>query len=96
MQRVATVAVLLIGGMVVKVSAAEFPTDVKTFLANREQCDHFRGEEAYDEARGAEIDKALDTYCTGTDAALKKLRVKYRKGPPDVAKALAALEDTIE
>lgn len=99
MRRAAATGTLLVAmtaGAWTTVSAAEMPADVKTFLANREQCDHFRGEEAYDEARGAEISKALDRYCKGTDAALKKLRAKYRKGPPDVVKALAALEDTVE
>ncbi len=99
MRRAATIGVLVMAmaaGAGTAVSAAELPTDVKTFLANREQCDHFRGEEAYDEARGAEINKALDKYCKGTDAALKKLKAKYRKGPPAVIEALAALEDTVE
>jgi hypothetical protein len=76
--------------------ASELPADVATFVEERQQCDHFRGEDAYDEARAKEINTALDRYCTGTDARLAKLKAKYSKGPAAVATALGEFKDRIE
>ncbi|WP_093001623.1 hypothetical protein [Rhizobium sp. NFR07] len=76
--------------------AADLPVDVAAFVEERQQCDHFRGEEAYDEARAAEINKALDRYCSGTDARLAKLKAKYSKGPATAVTALDEFEDRIE
>ncbi len=75
--------------------AADLPADVSAFVEERQQCDHFRGEEPYDEARRVEIDSALDRYCRGTDARLAKLKTKYRHDAA-VCDALAAFEDKIE
>jgi predicted lipoprotein len=76
--------------------AADLPADVAAFVEERQHCDHFRGEDAYDEARAKEINAALDRYCTGTDARLAKLKAKYSKGPAAVATALGEFEDRIE
>ncbi|WP_144634311.1 hypothetical protein [Bordetella genomosp. 13] len=71
------------------------PGDVRTFIERRERCDHFRGEDPTDDKRFEEISAALDRYCTGTDAELKKLKAAY-KGDAAVQKALSAYEPDIE
>ena len=55
----------------------ELPKDVGTFLAERESCDHWRGEEGYDEERRAEIDRSICQSCPGTDSKLSLLKKKY-------------------
>lgn len=80
-------------------SAAEFtaklPAEVAAFIERRDGCDHFRGEEATDETRAAEIAAKLETLCKGTDAELAKLKKRYARDKA-VQKALAVYEETIE
>lgn len=87
---------LLLSSLASVTFAADLPADVASFVEDRQLCDHFRGEEAYDEARAVEINTALDRYCTGTDARLAKLKAKYSKGPAAVVTALSEFEDRIE
>ena len=68
---------------------------VAAFIAKRDKCDHFRGEEAYDQARGRFIAAQTKRYCTGTDRRLKALRARYAKHPKQLAK-LADYEESIE
>ncbi len=75
--------------------ATTFPADVVDFRKRRDQCDHFRGEEPGDDARAAELEKALERTCRGTDAELAGLRHKYR-GTPAVIAALRGYEDQVE
>ena len=49
------------------------PEDVATFQERRTQCDHFRGEEPYDETRARFLTEQLGKYCAGSDAELAKL-----------------------
>lgn len=74
---------------------AELPQDVAAFVARREGCDHFRGEEAYDEERGRFIRENLDKLCKGTDAELAALKGKYAKDAK-VTEKLSGFEVTIE
>lgn len=76
--------------------ADPLPSDVQTFVAERENCDHFRGEEPYDAERKREIEAALDRYCRGTDARLEGLKRKYRNGPAAVRALLNGFEYPIE
>lgn len=76
--------------------ADDLPSDVADFIAERQQCDHFRGEDASDPARHAEITAALERYCRGTDARLAALKAKYRNGPSSAQDALAVFDDHIE
>lgn len=62
--------------------------DVSDFLSRRATCDHWRGEDGYDEARKAEIASASCQACLGTDAQLASLKRKYRAN----AKILAELD----
>ena len=60
-------------------AAAGMPADVRAFVAKRTQCDHFRGEEPYDAARAADLDRRMRATCTGTDATLARLkRIHHR------------------
>jgi hypothetical protein len=74
---------------------AALPAAVIAFREQRDQCDHFRGEEAADPQRAAFLAAALARTCTGTDAALAGLRQRYRQDPAALA-ALKDYEDRIE
>ena len=69
--------------------------DLRAFVARRQQCDHFRGEEGSTPKRQAEIDAALTKFCTGTDAELKALKKKYRADKA-ASKTLAGFDANIE
>ena len=80
---------------------SNLPTDVKSFVEQRDGCDHFRGEpwpegnDPEDKERRDFISKNLDNLCTGTDKSLKALRNKYRDDRA-VAELLRKYEDRIE
>jgi hypothetical protein len=76
-------------------AARRLPADVEAFRRDRETCEHFMGEEAYDAERGAYIRKQIDRTCTGTDAKLAALRRKYAKNR-DVLRALSRYDAKIE
>ncbi|MGF9563492.1 hypothetical protein [Neorhizobium sp. JUb45] len=94
MLRLTSACIVLIAS--VPVSAASLPSDVQTFVSERENCDHFRGEEPYDADRRREIEAALDRYCRGTDARLDGLKKKYRNAPAAVRDLLNGFEYPIE
>lgn len=77
--------------------ASRLPNDVGAFLANREACDHFRGEviDPPDAELKKERNENSATYCTGTDRQLARLKKKYAKRH-DVMKELSGLEPLIE
>ncbi len=60
-------------------SAQPLPADIRAFIARRDRCDHFRGEDSDDPARRQEIGRNLELYCAGTDAALARLKARYRR-----------------
>ena len=70
-------------------TAVALPAEVLAFKAQREACDHFRGEEGYDAERRAFLAQALAKTCTGTDRALAALRERFAAQPA----VLAALKD---
>lgn len=72
-----------------------WPHDVGSFLARRAACDHWRGEEATDAQRQAQIVRALCRDCTGTDAELRRLKARYARDAR-VSAALADLEPQVE
>jgi len=55
-----------------------FPAAVAYFIERRDKCDHFRGEEPYDQDRRALLQKQLREFCRGTDRELAELKQKYR------------------
>jgi hypothetical protein len=74
---------------------ATLPRNVTTFIERREACDHFRGEEPYDTKRLKFLNKAMARTCTGSDAKLRKLRIKYVRNAL-VMDALKNYDDDIE
>jgi hypothetical protein len=71
------------------------PAEVTAFKKQRDICDHFRGEEAYDEMRGHFIAEQLAQSCAGTDAALARLRKRYVTDIT-ITTALTQYEDRVE
>ena len=75
--------------------ADEWSADVATFIEQRDLCDHFRGEEPYDEERRKFLEKNIIERCTGTDGKLANLKEKYR-GNSVVIERLSVYEEDIE
>lgn len=71
------------------------PADVLAFKARRDSCDHFRGEEPYDDERARFLAGKLEESCKGTDKALAELRQRYATRA-DVLEALREYEDIVE
>ncbi|NMM28710.1 MAG: hypothetical protein HHJ12_15820 [Glaciimonas sp.] len=81
--------------------ASELPSDVKSFIDDREGCDHFRGE-PWDSGSDPDIKERrefifenIKQLCTGTDKRLATLRRKHRSNL-NVIERLSDYEDTIE
>lgn len=55
----------------------KLPPDVARFVERRDGCDHFRGEEPYDEERRKFLHKRMLELCVGTDRQLADLKKKY-------------------
>ncbi|KKW92884.1 MULTISPECIES: hypothetical protein [Sphingobium] len=72
-----------------------FPDEVTRYMVDRDSCDHFRGEEAYDMERRAFLQENIAELCTGTDARLARLRERYAQDPA-VMTALSGYENQIE
>jgi len=85
------VAIVLAG----LVGCAKTPEDVVLFQERRMQCDHFRGEETYDNERARFLTEQLSKYCAGTDADLARLKTKYARDP-ELMKSLNAYDERIE
>jgi len=75
--------------------AQPFPDEVTRYMVDRDSCDHFRGEEAYDAERLAYLQENIAELCTGTDARLALLRQLYARDPA-VMSALSGYDDRIE
>jgi hypothetical protein len=75
------------------------PRDVQAFVKKRDACDHFRGEVPDpgpdQKERMQEVSEEIAKFCTGTDAELGKLRVRYRKDSA-VMEKLAGYDSLIE
>ncbi|WP_076591850.1 hypothetical protein [Herminiimonas arsenitoxidans] len=74
---------------------SKFPADVARFIEKRDGCDHFRGEEPYDEERRKFLLDNITALCTGSDNKLAQLKKKYA-GRPDVIGKLNEYELRIE
>jgi len=65
---------------------------VDRFVERAEMCEHFAGEEPYDEARRAEIDRNLnDLRCTTIRRDGEALKLSRRDRPEDVRRIDEAL-----
>lgn len=71
------------------------PAEVIAFRVRRDQCGHYRGEEAYDAKRAAELERGLSRTCKGTDSKLLTLRRRY-VGNATVIAVLAKYESDVE
>lgn len=79
---------------------AALPAEVEAFVAEREACDHFRGEPVEGDSpaqveRRAFVQDSLEIHCAGTDRRLAALRRRHA-GNAAVLSALAGYEATIE
>ena len=77
-----------------KKTSSGLPPDVANFMERRDLCDHFRGEDPYNEERRKFLEENLKKYCTGTDKELASLKAKHNNAA--VLKALANYEERIE
>ena len=59
-------------------SETPLPEDIASFKHRRDLCDHFRGEDPYDEERRKFLEENMRSYCTGTDKELASLKAKYK------------------
>jgi hypothetical protein len=71
------------------------PKDVRDFISHRASCDHWRGEDGYDDERRADIAWASCQACQGTDAQLASLKRKHWTNAKVTAE-LDALDSKIE
>ena len=78
-----------------KKASSGLPPDVVNFMERRDLCDHFRGEDPYNEERRKFLEENLKKYCTGTDKELASLKAKHNNNEA-VLKALANYEERIE
>jgi nitric oxide reductase activation protein len=76
------VAVIALLAVLDGAQAASMPPDVLRYADRREGCNHWAGEEGYDAARRAEINKAIaDLRCTALNRDERVLRHRYRHNP---------------
>lgn len=93
----AALAIFCFGPNSAVAADTRLPSDVARFVAQREGCDHFRGEipDPPDKQRMREIEREIRKLCTGTDKKLDKLKRKYA-GNQAVLKRLNEFEESIE
>ena len=85
---------LVLGAAAVALSGcATHDSDALTrFIERAEMCEHFAGEEPYDDARRAEIDRNLrELRCTTITRDGEALKVSRRERPEDVRRIDEAL-----
>jgi hypothetical protein len=72
--------------------ATHSDTAVSRFVERAEMCEHWAGEEPYDDARRAEIDRNLnDLRCTSITRDGEALKISRRDRPEDVRRIDEAL-----
>jgi len=92
--------ILLVAALVARAEGSPYPEEVKAFIAEREICDHFRGE-PFEGSSPEQIERrtfivdSLDIYCSGTDKRLAALKRRYKSNRA-VMKQLDQYEERIE
>ena len=78
-------------------AAEKLPNDVRQFIAQRDACDHFRGElpETEETERMREVTGQIEKRCLGTDRRLRLLKKKYGSDT-NVKKRLNVYDEQIE
>ena len=75
----------------VAAAAAWTPPDIVAYVQRRAGCNHWGGEEPYDKARAAEINKTMAKFsCNTLDADEKTLLRRYRSTPAFLQQIRAA------
>src|SRR6476661_4162232 len=79
---------------------APLPPEVVAFVADRDVCEHFRGEPIEGDSpeqveRRTFVQESVDIYCAGTDRRLAALKHRYA-GNSAVLSALGNYEQAIE
>lgn len=69
----------------------EWPRDVRLFVQRYDECEHFLGEEPYDEERRQFLDEAIKQSCKGNDEQLRQLRLTHA-GDDALSGVLESLE----
>ena len=57
----------------------DLPKDVRDFVARRDICQHFLGEEPYDAERRRYLEEAIRENCSGTEKRYQSLRKRYER-----------------
>lgn len=88
--------ILVLAGATVALSGCADPTwsddAVTRFVERAEMCEHWMGEEPYDDARRAEIDRNLDELrCTTITRDGEALKLSRRDRPEDLGRIDGAL-----
>ena len=78
-------------------AAEKMPNDVQQFIAQRDACDHFRGElpDPEEAERMREVTGQIEKRCLGTDRRLRLLKKKYGSDA-NVKKRLNVYDEQIE
>lgn len=71
-------------------AAVALPPDVRAYVARRDACEHYAGEEAFDAARGRFLERQVKRYgCLTLDRDRRRLRGRHPA--PAVRRELRAL-----
>jgi hypothetical protein len=70
----------------------QYPEDMKCFVAYVVECEHFAGEEGYDEERRKFLNEALNKTCPEAKTRQIVLKNKYKQNA-DMMKVLAICDD---
>jgi hypothetical protein len=90
----ALLILLISSTLVAPVLAAALPHAVSAYIDRRQGCNHWAGEEGYDAARRAEINKAIaDLKCTALGRDERALRHRYRHNPAVLGQIKKARDD---
>jgi len=78
-------------------AAEKLPNDVRQFIAQRDACDHFRGElpDPEEAERMREVSGQIDKRCRDTDRRLRLLKKKY-SSDANLKKRLNVYDEQIE
>ncbi len=69
-----------------------FPQDVAEYINQNSNCNHWGGEEPYDEERAKQIEAGVERDCTGLQEKYNSLLSKY-SGTPEVLSRMKAIQD---
>ena len=98
--KIPTLCCLLLASSIAVAENKAVPNEVRNFVAERNICDHFRGEpyegnsQEQVERRAFVID-SLDIYCAGTDKRLAALKRRYKNNEAAM-KLLNKYEEQVE